>query len=423
MQQQAIPIRNAFKRRRISPSNSLDMSEDSESQKSSSSGESTTRRLREDLQVAEEEYRRMTQKGGAKSSLTLRERLLLIKTDEQSKMTIMRRYEEIYGSAESTENAKTLLWLNMCLQMPFGKLQSLGILKEDGTDKISQYLMSVMNTMELSVYGHVQAKEDILCFIARMIANPIASSGKVLALWGPAGCGKTRLVKQAMHKGLGLPFFSINCGGLSDSSLLLGHSYTYVGSKPGKIAQILSMSNCANCIIYLDEVDKLAGSKKSEISGVLTHLLDPEQNTQFQDNYFQGINIDVSHVLFVLSFNDLDKVDVIARDRMKIIKVEGNNLSEKIQIAQKFVVPEVLHSLSMNPYDVVFTEPVLAYIINRADEVGMRKCRRYIEGIIEKINLSIITGSTLSFSFGNIAFRIPMTLTLDTATALMDTDD
>jgi ATP-dependent Lon protease len=357
------------------------------------------KQLQIDLEKATKEYESYeSEQGGLQKNLTLRERLLLLKTDKASKMTIMRKYDEIYGGASSdpgnmtSENSKAISWLNACSQLPFGKIKPIDVHMSDGEEQISTYLEKIRAVMDASVFGHDSAKEDILCFVARMIANPTAASGKVLALWGPAGCGKTRLVRQAMEKGLRLPFHAINCGGMSDASILLGHHYTYMGSKPGLIAHTLASSGYMNSIIYFDEVDKLSGKASSEISGVLTHLLDPEQNTEFQDNYFQGINLDVSHVLFILSFNDIDKVDYIARDRMKIIRVYENTPDEKAMIIRKFIIPEVLRSMNIPTGEICFTEQAIQSVITKANETGMRKSRRIVETVLERINLLRLIG-------------------------------
>lgn len=385
-------------------------------------------KLREDIKIAMKEYESfINTEGLEKTSLTLRERLLLLKTDLPSKVVIMRRYEEVFSSVDggrmNAEIAKGNAWLNNCLQLPFGRIKPLGVNYDDGQDKITEYLVNVRNVMDQSVYAHDKAKDDILCFVCRSVTAHTKTSGKVLALCGPPGCGKTRLIRQALHNGLGLPFFSINCGGLNDASVLLGHDYTYLGSKPGKIAQILAMSKYMNCIIYLDELDKISGTKASDISGVLTHMLDPEQNTQFQDTYFQGVNIDVSNVLFVLSFNDMNKVDLIARDRMKIIEVHENTFEEKGHIAKMFLIPEVLASVGLQPGDVIFPDDVVGYIITMAKEPGMRKTRQIFESLVERINILRITGfksnDRLKLSFNADISEMPVLVTMTLINSLL----
>ena len=125
-------------------------------------------------------------------------------------------------------------------------------------------------------------------------------------------------------------------GGATDSSFLEGHSYTYEGSNWGKIVDILIQSKCMNPVIYFDELDKISGTPKGEeIIGILTHLTDTTQNSQFHDKYFSSLDFDLSKALFIFSYNDEDKINPILRDRMYRIETKGYKKKDKITSLQK----------------------------------------------------------------------------------------
>jgi len=204
----------------------------------------------------------------------------------------------------------------------------------------------------------------------------------------------TKIIRS-LADALDLPFYQINFGGLNDSSVLTGHSETYVGSKPGKIVEILTNSKWSNPIIYLDEIDKISESKAVEIFGILTHLLDEEQNGSFQDNYLSHIHLDLSKVFFVLAFNDITKVDEIVSDRLKIIYIDPPNLHDKIIICQTKMIPEILSSININKdYNIIIDEEIIAYIISMKtpQENGVRQLRKNIEKIFNRLNYDILIG-------------------------------
>ena len=174
--------------------------------------------------------------------------------------------------------------------------------------------------MNNAIYGHMEAKTHILQVIGKWIRNP-DSLGNVLAIQGPMGNGKTTLIKNGIAKSLNRPFEFVALGGASDSAFFEGHSYTYEGSRWGRIVDILHKCGSMNPIICFDELDKVSETAKGdEIINMLIHMTDSSQNSKFQDNYFPGIDIDLSKVLFIFSFNDENKINRILKDRMYVIR-------------------------------------------------------------------------------------------------------
>ena len=203
------------------------------------------------------------------------------------------------------------------------------------------------------------------------------------------GNGKTTLVKEGIAKAINRPFAFIALGGASDSSFFDGHNYTYEGSHWGRIIEILIQSQCMNPVIYFDELDKVSDTNKGqEIIHLLTHLTDHSQNNQFQDNYFSGINIDLSKVLFIFSFNDESKVDRILKDRMYVINTTGFKKEEKLKIANDYLLPELLDNFKYND-SIIFNDDIIGEIIDEytSSEEGVRNLKRCLETIISKVNM------------------------------------
>jgi ATP-dependent Lon protease len=148
-----------------------------------------------------------------------------------------------------------------------------------------------------------------------------------------------------------------------------------------------------NPIIYLDELDKISSSKSREINGILTHMLDEEQNDKFQDNYLSNVNINLSKVFFVIAFNDITKVDEIVSDRMTIIYVNSPSLEEKVKICQEKMIPEIVESIHFkNNYIIRMDKEMIEYVIfNKINkEEGVRFLKKTIEKIMYKLNYDIL---------------------------------
>ena len=287
---------------------------------------------------------------------------------------------------------------------------------------MKNYIIKSKSILDKSIYGHNDAKTHILQVIGKWIKNP-SSQGNVLALQGPMGNGKTTLVKEGISKAIGRPFSFIALGGQSDSSIFEGHSYTYEGSHWGRIIDILIESKCMNPVIYFDELDKVSDSAKGEeIIHMLTHLTDPSQNTLFQDNYYPGVNIDLSKVLFIFSFNDESKINRILKDRMYVINTKGFNNKEKISICKDYILPELYDTYLFKSEDIVINDEILEYIIDKYTdkEEGVRNFKRCIEGIISKINIYYLThtgnnddNKDIDLNFKIKDFKLPYTINRD----------
>ncbi len=200
----------------------------------------------------------------------------------------------------------------------------------------------------------------------------------------------TRFIR-ALGKTLGLPFNQISFGGLNDVSVLTGHDYTYVGSKPGKIYDALAKSKYKDCIIYLDEIDKISSPESEKfiaINGVLTHMLDPEQNMEFHDSYFGDISLDLSKVFFIVSFNSSQNIDPVVLNRLRVIEIKESTFQEKVEIVKRFSIPEICKNIGIIRENINFNDDTIRYIINvktKADK-GMRSINKNITTLISKIN-------------------------------------
>ncbi len=260
---------------------------------------------------------------------------------------------------------------------------------------ISNNLNTINQTLENSVYGHIDAKRQLERIIGQWITGK--QSGYCFGFEGAPGVGKTSLAKNGLahclkdKNGNSRPFSFIALGGSSNGSTLAGHNYTYVGSTWGRIVDILMEKKCMNPIIFIDELDKVSRTEHGkEIIGILTHLIDPTQNMAFQDKYFNGVDLDMSKVLFIFSYNDVNAIDKILLDRIHRIKFNHLTLKDKIEIVNKFILPEIYKNIGIeNIIDI--DNKVIEFIIeNYTREAGVRKLKEIMFEIISEINLNLL---------------------------------
>jgi hypothetical protein len=311
----------------------------------------------------------------------------------------------------STEYYKTSQWIHGYTQLPIGIYKDLPVKLEDGAEPCQAFVSNVRKAMDDAIYGHDEAKLQILQFVSNWIANP-KGAGNVLSIHGPPGVGKTTLVKDGVAKALGRPFHFITLGGATDASYLDGHSYTYEGSTWGRIVDVLIKSKCMNPVIYFDELDKVSETPKGEeINNLLIHLTDGSQNDRFQDKYFTGIDLDLSRCLFIFSHNAHEKVNPILRDRMYNIQVEGFGLKEKLVIADQYLVSQALRDVGLFE-KVGFGREIVTHIIQEhtGEERGVRELKRCIQTVVSKINLLRFYNDPKRVPFAIEGFALPFTL-------------
>ena len=276
------------------------------------------------------------------------------------KVNVLRTMDTSSGEYNKIKN-----WMDAFMSIPFNTYKKLNITMEDGEEKCQKYMSNAMGILDKCVYGLDDAKMQIIQMIGTWIANPDAV-GNAVAIKGPPGTGKTTLVKEGISKILERPFEFIALGGSTDSSFLEGHSYTYEGSTWGKIASMLMKSKCMNPIIYFDELDKVSETPKGEeIIGILTHLIDTSQNTQFHDKYFADIDFDLSKCLFIFSYNDENKINPILRDRMYKIETKGYDGPQKLVITKDYLLPNIRKMINFKSEDIIIDDEAITYIISQ----------------------------------------------------------
>ena len=347
-------------------------------------------------------------------------RMTLLESDipVQFKSAAMKKINSLrYMEPGSGEFYKIKNWVDTFMRIPFSKHEGLPLSIEDGVDKCHEFMASAQQTLDQAVYGLNDAKMQIMQMLGQLLTNPKAI-GTAIAIHGPPGTGKTSLVKEGISKILNRPFAFIALGGATDSSFLEGHGYTYEGSTWGKIVQILIDSKCMNPVIYFDELDKISDTPRGEeIAGILTHLTDTSQNSQFHDKYFAEINFDLSKCLFIFSYNDESKINPILKDRMYRIKTKGYSGKEKTVIANSYLLPKIHEQVRFNKDEIIIPDDVIGHIVDNYcnKEDGVRNLKRCLEIIYTKLNLYRLMkpGSNLFEGEMSLKVEFPYKVTKD----------
>ncbi|HWF93990.1 MAG TPA: endopeptidase La, partial [Xanthobacteraceae bacterium] len=296
--------------------------------------------------------------------------------DEQARKEL-RRLQRMPEAAAEYGMVRTYLdWL---IEMPWALPEESAIdidearriLDEDhyGLQKIKRRIIEYLAVRKLAPHG----KAPILCFV------------------GPPGVGKTSL-GQSIARAMNRKFVRVSLGGVHDEAEIRGHRRTYIGALPGNIVQAIRKSGTRNCVMMLDEIDKLGAGIHGDPGSALLEVLDPEQNSTFRDNYL-AVPFDLSRVVFITTANMLDTIPGPLRDRMEIIGLTGYTAEEKLQIARRYLVRRQLEANGVQPDQVEITEEALRAIIQAyTREAGVRNLEREIGKTLRHAAVRIAEG-------------------------------
>jgi len=282
-------------------------------------------------------------------------------------------------------------YLDILLGLPWGK-----------KSKVKKDIAEAQQILDEDHYGLEKVKERIVEYLA-VQARTNKLKGPILCLVGPPGVGKTSL-GRSIARATGREFVRQSLGGVRDEAEIRGHRRTYIGSLPGKIIANIKKAGTSNPLFLLDEIDKLGQDFRGDPSSALLEVLDPEQNSRFQDHYLE-LDYDLSDVMFVTTANSLDMPQALL-DRMEIIRLEGYTEHEKLEIAKRHLIPKQMEAHGVKLEELVFTDDGLRAILRHyTREAGVRTLERELAKIARKTLRQILEGKTqkVELTAANIA--------------------
>lgn len=300
----------------------------------------------------------------------------------------MRRLEKTSpDSLEATVIRNHLEWL---LGLPWGV-----------TTKDTNELARAKEVLNKEHFGLDQVKDRILDYLSIRAFKEDCHT-PIICFVGPAGVGKTSLGKSIANC-LSRNFFRIALGGVHDESEIRGHRRTYVGALPGRFIQAMRKSGSMNPVVVIDEIDKIGNTGRGDPASALLEVLDPEQNSNFYDNYL-GVHFDLSKVMFIVTANDISQIPGPLRDRMEVISIAGYTEEEKLEIAERYLVPKAIKNSGLEGKGLHIGRPILKEVIHGyTRESGVRDLARTLQKLCSKYARELVESSkTIEFTTKNL---------------------
>ena len=296
----------------------------------------------------------------------------------QNRKVFEEKLDDFEDNTKGDEKSKIKRWLNLALTLPFDKLTS-----SSTSLNAVQTVQTTQSFLDKKLYGMKNVKERLILFLNKKLREG-NSRGCNIALVGKPGVGKTAIAK-ALSECLQLPFAQVSFGGVTNPDFLMGHDYTYVGSRPGEITRCLIRMGTKNGILFFDEFDK--ASDKKDIMSTLLHITDFSQNNEFRDNYFPELAQDLSRMWFIYSMNELP-TDPAMLDRLEVINVDEYTTEERILISNNYLIPKYTNELKIGDV-ITFTDSGIKKVVEissgKNHKKGVRDLERCINLVIEKV--------------------------------------
>ncbi len=321
------------------------------------------------------------------------EKIKKTKLSKEAKEKVLNEVKKLKSMSNMSSEATVVRnYLDWVLDIPWKK-----------RSKVNKNLAKALEVLEADHYGLDKVKERIVEYLA-VQARADKIKGPILCLVGPPGVGKTSLGKS-IAKATGRNFVRASLGGMRDEAEIRGHRRTYIGSMPGKIIKGMKKAGTSNPLFLLDEIDKLGNDWRGDPSSALLEVLDPEQNSSFNDHYLE-VDYDLSDVMFVTTANSLDMPRPLL-DRMEIIRLSGYTEDEKIEISKRHLIPKIFEENAVKPTELYMTDDAIRDIIRYyTREAGVRNLERELSAVarkaVKEILLSGDSGSKITVDSTNL---------------------
>ena len=334
--------------------------------------------LREQIKVLQHE---LGEGDGEEEFEEYREKIRACRLPEESEKKLLKDVDRLsrqpFGSAEASVLRN---YLDTCLELPW---------TVETREKVS--VQAAKKILDRDHYGLEKVKERILEFIAVRQLNPKAK-GQIICLVGPPGVGKTSIA-LSIAKALNRKVARLSLGGVRDEADIRGHRKTYIGAMPGRIIEAISRSGSMNPLLVLDEVDKLTSDQRGDPASALLEVLDSEQNSSFRDHYLE-IPVDLSKVMFIMTANTVDTIPRPLLDRMEVIELSSYTDMEKLQIAERYLLPRQKEENGIKKAALRVDENALRTIIARyTRESGVRQLERVLGKLCRKAAIAFTTSN------------------------------